>query len=675
MNHGTHASYRPDIDGLRAIAVLSVLAFHVSGKLLPGGFVGVDIFFVISGFLITGLLTKAMDGGTFSFASFYTRRLKRILPVYIVVALATLLVSSWLLIPADYILYTTSLAASWLFAANIFFSMLSLGYFGQRTEEFPLLHTWSLSVEEQFYFVFPILLLVLFRFSRRRAPWLLLALGVGFTVLSQSMTEHVRSYFLLSSRAQELIIGALTVFVVRARPVESRRLATGMAVAGMALVVGSLVLIDRFTPFPGINSLYPCLGVALLIYAGGRDHVLTPVLKSRPLVFVGLISYSLYLWHWPLLAFLRYRYVDVGLAAKTLAIAFAFVLAWLTWKYVESPIREDRSLDFRRAFLRFYLAPTAAFLSVGAFSYFTAGAPQRFPSDLRQLMASYSTERNLSHACSIRSSDYQPVTVEYLVANCALGDLSQQKVGLLLMGDSHANHFKPFLEQMATEARLKMVFHVQGSCLPTDLYETATPRPDAPTTCQRHNLNLVALADKAKFVALGGNWTTVVDPHFETKLDALVGKISRAGAIPLILKDNPSYEPDLSHCILAKRRGWRSADTNCNIPSAAARAQAEVDAAIDHVAARHLGAVVIDPKVVMCNATECATSLDNIAVYRDSHHINPPAAVLLGQKYIGLKGNPLATAQGLGPTQTTGERHSDRDGRAASGSEHPAAAP
>jgi peptidoglycan/LPS O-acetylase OafA/YrhL len=144
------SSYRPDIDGLRAIAVLAVIAFHANSNLVPGGFIGVDIFFVISGYLITGLIATAMDRGDFSFAEFYTRRIKRIFPAYIVVALVTLAISSYLLIPNDYIFYTTSLAASWAFMSNVFFSMLSWGYFGQRTEEFPLLHTWSLSVEEQF---------------------------------------------------------------------------------------------------------------------------------------------------------------------------------------------------------------------------------------------------------------------------------------------------------------------------------------------------------------------------------------------------------------------------------------------------------------------------------------------------------------------------------------------
>src|SRR3954470_12940694 len=181
-------TYRPDVDGLRAIAVLAVIAFHALPSAVTGGFVGVDVFFVISGFLISGLIAKEMENGSFTFRGFYTRRIKRIFPAYIVVALTTLIVSSLLLIPNEYIFYTTSLAASWAFVSNVFFSMLSWGYFGQRTEEFPLLHTWSLSVEEQFYFVFPILLLLLYRYLRGRIVPALLVLGLAFLAMSEWRT-------------------------------------------------------------------------------------------------------------------------------------------------------------------------------------------------------------------------------------------------------------------------------------------------------------------------------------------------------------------------------------------------------------------------------------------------------------------------------------------------------
>jgi peptidoglycan/LPS O-acetylase OafA/YrhL len=287
------SSYRPDVDGLRALAVLAVIAFHASPTLVSGGFAGVDVFFVISGFLISGLIAKEMEAGTFTFTGFYTRRIKRIFPAYIVVAATTLLIASFLLIPNDYIFYTTSLAASWAFASNIFFSMLSWGYFGQRTEEFPLLHTWSLSVEEQFYFIFPILLLFLYRYMRTRIVVSLFALGLAFLLYSEWRTGQVKSYFLLTSRAHELVIGALVYFLSQRLPVGSRTVSNLLAASGATLMLGSFVLLNPGLPFPGVNSLYPCLGTALLIYGGRSRNVLTPVLESRLMVWIGLISYPL----------------------------------------------------------------------------------------------------------------------------------------------------------------------------------------------------------------------------------------------------------------------------------------------------------------------------------------------------------------------------------------------
>ncbi|HEY8096598.1 MAG TPA: acyltransferase family protein, partial [Methylobacter sp.] len=460
-------AYRADIDGLRAIAVAAVIGFHASAKWVSGGFVGVDIFFVISGYLISGMIFNELEKGRFRFADFYTRRIKRILPAYIVVSAFTVAVSSYLLIPNDYIFFTTSLAASWGFAANIFFSMLSWGYFGQRTEEFPLLHTWSLSVEEQFYFIFPILLIFLFRYFKSRIVPILLVLAAVFLAISEAKTGRVGTYFLLPYRAHELIIGVLAFFAVRRYPLESAAISLVLAVAGTVLMLGSIFLLKRGMPFPGVNSLYPCIGAALLIYAGNpphADNLIGSVLRTRLLVFIGLLSYSLYLWHWPIFSFLRYRQIEISFWVGTAAIALAGVLSFLTWKFVEVPIRSDKKIQFRAAFFRYYALPAAAFLAIGLYSYVTEGAPQRFSGDFRQLISSYSFERDLTGSCAIRSGEYKGVSLEYLADHCAFGDMDRKAVDVLLFGDSHANHFKPFVEEMSKDARIKSVYFVEGSC-------------------------------------------------------------------------------------------------------------------------------------------------------------------------------------------------------------------
>ncbi len=646
MISNTSPAYRPEIDGLRAIAVLAVIGFHASAKWVPGGFVGVDIFFVISGFLISGIIFRELEKGSFSFTDFYTRRIKRILPAYIVVALFTLAVSTYLLIPNDYIFYTTSLAASWGFASNVFFSMLSWGYFGQRTEEFPLLHTWSLSVEEQFYFIFPILLIFLFRYCRKQIMPILFFAGLIFLTLSELRTGKVGSYFLLPYRAHELIIGVLAFFAVRSMALRSAKLAGILAALGIVLMLGSIFLLKRGLAFPGINSLYPCLGTALLIYAchtENSDNFIALILKNKVLVFFGLISYSLYLWHWPIFSFLRYRQISLTFPVAAAAIALAVLLAFLTWKYVEVPIRNNKQIGFKRAFFRFYALPAAAFFSIGLVSYLTEGAPQRFSDDFRQLISSYSFERDLTRSCSIRSGEYKGISLNYLMEHCAFGDLGKERAEVLLFGDSHANHFKPFVEDLSRQARLKSVYFVEGSCDAIDLFDGAATDGLAPSTCQQRNADLLRMAGQFKFVVLASFWAYKgKEEAFEKRLESAVKKIIAAGATPVIFKDNPYYEPDLSQCVLFKKRGWIDPDKNCNIPyNFVSITQGSMDQVIDAVKRKHPQTVVVDPKAVMCDASECATSVGNTALYKDANHINTKAAVLLAQRYLVLKGNPF----------------------------------
>jgi peptidoglycan/LPS O-acetylase OafA/YrhL len=646
MNPTSPQAYRPDIDGLRAIAVLAVVAFHANSSLVSGGFAGVDIFFVISGYLITGLIAKGIAAGNFSFAAFYTRRIKRIFPAYIVVALATLAVSSYLLIPNDYIFYTTSLAASWAFASNIFFSMLSWGYFGQRTEEFPLLHTWSLSVEEQFYFIFPILLIVLYRYFRKHVFAALLFIGIVFLIISELKVNEIKAYFLLTSRAHELVIGALTYFLAQRFPLRSAALSNTLATIGLAMMLASIFLIEKTTPFPGIRSLYPCLGAALVILAGARENAFTPILKSRPFVFVGLISYSLYLWHWPIFSFLRYRRVDITPSVGFAAVALAFVLSVLTWKFIEMPIRQNRAIGFRRAFTQIYLLPAAAFMAIGLYSYVTEGAPQRFSDETRELISSYSFERDLTRSCSIRAEDYHKITLDYLLEHCAFGDERPAQAQVLLMGDSHAHHFKPFVDQLAKAAGLKAVYHVQGTCFPTALQVTDKHPEEGPSSCQQRNTDLLALAGNFRYVVLAGFWASEPWRDLEKEMMHVTAKIISSGATPVIFKDNPFHEPDLSQCILHRTRGWIASDRNCNIPYGfVTESQASVDHIIDKVKAAYPKVVIIDPKKVMCTSSECATYMANVALYKDANHINTKAAALLGKQYLARVGNPFAEAK------------------------------
>ncbi len=330
--------YRPDIDGLRAVAVMAVLLFH-AGLGCPGGYVGVDVFFVISGFLITRLILQEVQDGRFSLARFWERRIRRIFPILFVVIGVTLVLAWTYVWPYEFAAIANSALWMSVMASNFYF-WGDTGYFGGPAEFKPLLHTWSLSVEEQFYLLYPLFLMIAVKwFSSKSLPMLLgivfvasLSISIAGVFLAASAT-----FYLLPTRAWELMAGGLLVVGAnsRFRPRQNEV----VAVVGLAMILVSIFLFDRNTRFPGAAALLPVGGTAAIIYAN-TNHATTigRVLSCRPLVFTGLISYSLYLWHWPLLIFGQIRFWEVP-NIKLLVLVFCYVLSIITWRWVETPFR------------------------------------------------------------------------------------------------------------------------------------------------------------------------------------------------------------------------------------------------------------------------------------------------------------------------------------------------
>ena len=643
QRHST-SGYRRDIDGLRAIAVLAVVAYHANSALVRGGFAGVDIFFVISGFLISGLISKEFDQGTFTFRGFYARRMKRILPAFTVVCVATSAVSLYLLNVNDMVYFATSLAACWVFASNIFFSMLSSGYFSPGIELFPLLHTWSLGVEEQFYFVFPVLLALGWRYQNRRLLWLTLLLTAAFAALSQVRASDPRSYYLLQYRAHELLLGLLALLARRDFPLRKAFTAELLFAAGLTSTLTALFLLNEHSGFPGLRSLWPCVGAALMIYAGDKSTLARYLLANRPMVFVGLLSYSLYLWHWPIFSLLRYRGINPTAQVAICAVILALVLSYLSWRFVETPIRTNRRITFQIAALYLYAIPAVLFGAFGAYSYASGGIPARTAPQIRELMLSYTRQSDLRRDCSTRTVDDPTVDLAQLEQKCSFGFSGPTSSRLLLFGDSHANHLKPFIEVLARDAHIAAAYHVMGGCLPTRLPAAAGSASAAvPDACQRHNSNLLDLAPHFRFVALGGWWESAPRGEFEADLLATVGRIVAARAIPIIFRDTPRFQRDMSQCVLRKARGWVPPETNCNIPYGEVLArQAPADEAVDRVRAKYPQLIIIDLKDLLCNASECTSQLGNLAVYMDAHHLNVQAAHALGISYLRSHRNPFA---------------------------------
>lgn len=341
-----HLAYRPDIDGLRAVAVISVFIFHLNHQWLPGGFVGVDIFFVISGYLITSILYNDCKAGKFNLAKFYQRRIARIFPAFFTVALATIVVAAFVYSSLDFASAGANLLAASLSVANIKY-MLQGNYFEISPDAQPFLHYWSLSVEEQFYVIFPLLLFFLFRYSRRHLTLVLALLGIGslFACIKLTQTNPVWAFYLLPTRAWELIAGSLLAITDLAGTADrhARAFLRWLPAAGLLLIGGSFVMIHEGPNFPGWHAVFPVAGAVAIIFSQPDTSPVGSVkklLSSPPMVAVGKMSYSLYLWHWPVFSLIDYQfYLATDGLRLMMKIGISFFLTFISFRFIETPAR------------------------------------------------------------------------------------------------------------------------------------------------------------------------------------------------------------------------------------------------------------------------------------------------------------------------------------------------
>ena len=386
------SAYRPEVDGLRCVAVMAVILYHAGFSAFPGGYVGVDVFFVISGYLITSILVADLALGQFSFRKFYERRARRIFPALFFVVLCCLPFAWAWLTPSQLRDFFQSVVAVTLFVSNIYFWLKS-GYFGANTETIALLHTWSLSVEEQFYVVFPIVLLLLWRVWRAGQTLVLALLGVAS--LAACIWFETRdasfNFFFAPTRAWELIAGSM-VALHRTRwtsgQMSRRGVAEGLGALGILLVLVAVFGYDKDTPFPGRFAIAPVLGTALILCFCTAQTTLGQLLSSRLFVGIGLLSYSAYLWHQPIFAFARLVSPDhPSQAVYSLLIALTGVLSYLSWRHVEMPFRQAGRISRMRIFWYSTLA-SLAFIGMGVAGHLNAGFPGRFDAASNQLAAS-----------------------------------------------------------------------------------------------------------------------------------------------------------------------------------------------------------------------------------------------------------------------------------------------
>lgn len=367
-------AYRPEIDGLRAIAVTSVILFHSGLVPLSGGFAGVDVFFVISGFLVTSILLKDLGSGTHTVLRFYERRVRRILPALFVMLAVTSVAATVLMIPPQLAAYSKSLVAVLLFLSNFLFGANS-GYFSPALEEAPLLHTWSLSIEEQYYLLFPLMLSALMRRGPRAVTLGLWGMAVASLALAQwgAQAKPEMNFFFSLSRFWELLAGSLAATILHRRPVRAQG---AVAWVGLGMILASMVLHSERTAYPSLHTLVPVTGSALVLLFAGQGTIVGRVLSLRPVVGVGLISYSAYLWHQPLFALLRVSSFEAPPdAALWGMVGLSYVLGWISWRWVEQPFRRptERWLPAPRALFSSAALVCGAMLFVGALGLVSKG--------------------------------------------------------------------------------------------------------------------------------------------------------------------------------------------------------------------------------------------------------------------------------------------------------------
>jgi len=640
-------NYRPEIDGLRAVAVIPVVFFHAGLQLMGGGFIGVDIFFVISGYLIATIILSEKERGVFSIVNFYERRARRILPALFLMMFASLPFAWFLLLPSDLKDFSDSLIAVSTYVSNILFWKES-GYWGTANELKPLLHTWSLAVEEQFYIFFPPVLMLLWRFRRFWVLCCFLAVFILSLIASNWGAHHnpSLSFFLLPTRAWELTLGAMIAFAFIYNK-ESMRVLLGntllnelLSFAGLVLIAFSIVMFDASIPHPGLYTLIPTVGAALVIvFASGRT-LTGRFLASRPLVGIGLISYSAYLLHQPIIAFTRhYDSAPAGDGYLLCLLAvLTFPLSYLSWRYVEKPYRDKTVLRRKQVFVHALLA-TLFFISVGVAGHLTNGFDFR-ATQTDATLAEIDRKRAFNYGLDPSCDSAFTLSPE-----CR----TSEEPEILVWGDSHAMYLVKGI--MASNPEAKLIQMTLSACGP--VFDLAPITPPFYTKywgekClktnakvhdwlrQNHSVRYAVLSSRfvdylgAEGALLHSDGTMepksveALRAALEKTLDALVS----LGITPILVSSPPVNGNDIGRCLA--RAEWKGANPDrCDFDvEHISKKQQTVYAMFESLGSR-FKTIRLDK--VLCDDAVCRTHLDDTFVYNDENHLSVEGAARLGK--------------------------------------------
>jgi peptidoglycan/LPS O-acetylase OafA/YrhL len=503
-----NSHYQPHIDGLRAVAVLSVLVYHINNSWLPGGFVGVDIFFVISGYLITKIIYREIKQDKFTLVNFYQKRIKRILPVYFFVSIVSCIFALTFFFPEDLNEFSESVLASTFFVSNYYF-WRSTDYFSSAIELKPLVHTWSLAVEEQFYTFWPLLILSFHKYFSKKKLIIIIcvlmcaSLGSSY-ILSES--EPIFAYYSIITRLFELMIGALISFIILL-PINVRKV---LSYIGVCFILYSLFFIQKSTPFPSLIALLPSLGAACIILSTGVKTLPIRLLETKGAVFVGLISYSLYMWHWPVLAFSKYYYTELSLLVVLVLLLTIFTLSVLTRNYVEKKVIE-LEMSLKKTLIIILCFPSLVLTVFSLTVISKDGMVDRWSANELEILK------------QIEGSDYNCSKIKVdinFIDKCILTGGDSRK-NILLWGDSHANHFFGFFDELSKDKNINVYIKSFPGCPP--IYGVYRISQHYSKTCFDHNImvfNELVASDEFDIIVLAANWVNYpLGPHLSDNQD------------------------------------------------------------------------------------------------------------------------------------------------------------
>lgn len=632
--------YRPEIDGLRALAILPVIFFHAGFETFSGGFVGVDVFFVISGYLITTIILAELEQGKFSIINFYERRARRILPALFLVMLVCIPFAWFWLLPSDMKDFSQSLVAVSVFASNILFWRES-GYFDAAAELKPLLHTWSLAVEEQYYVLFPLFLMLFWRLGKR---WILVTLGLVFLAslaLAQwaAYAKPTAAFFLLPTRGFELLIGAFAAFYMSKvnRKEFGKAASEAAGWLGVALILYAVFAYSKATPFPSLYALVPTLGTVLIILFATQQTIVGNFVGNKAFVGIGLISYSAYLWHQPLFAFARQRTLIEP--SETIFVALSILtlfLAYFSWRYIESPFRNKYLFSSKKIF-SFAFIGTLIFFIFGIFGHITDGklVERQNSSFVEELDIRVRVNNGLSKDCE---GDYNASS------NCTNSEAPE----VLLWGDSYAMHLAQGL--IASNPNIKMIQKTVSVCGP--FIDIAPINAKYVRSWSEKCLSVndkvfeyLKGASSVKYVVLSSPFGQYVNDDatvltgdgriLEGKDVALqymletISKLRELGKVPVVFSPTPQNGEDIGNC-LKKATFWGANTSLCDINySDSLVRQSNVWSFLKDLE-KHVA--VVNFANFLCANNTCITSSDGVFIYRDSGHLSHEGSAYLGQK-------------------------------------------